>query len=138
MGTAAWIAGGYGSGFWAAAALVSLASAAVGVVVAGSVRLLGAPGFALAALVAVLVDLVSSGGPVGSRLLPDFYRLLAPWMPAGELYGSMRAVLYFDGAGVGRPVVVLGGWLLGGLLLLLLGELLARRRSASPAALPAK
>lgn len=137
MGTAAWIAGGYGSGFWAAAALVSLASAAVGVVVAGSVRLLGAPGFALAALVAVLVDLVSSGGPVGSRLLPDFYRLLASWMPAGELYGSMRGVLYFDGAGVGRPVVVLGGWLLGGLLLLLLGELLARRRSASPAALPA-
>jgi Protein of unknown function (DUF3533) len=139
MGTAAWIAGGYGSGFWAAAALVALASSAVGVVMAGSVRLLGAAGIALAALVVVLVDLVSSGGPVGSQLLPDFYRWLAPWMPANELYGAMRGVLYFDGAGVGRPVIVLGGWLLGGLVLLLMGELLARRRhSASPAVLPAQ
>jgi hypothetical protein len=139
MGTAAWITGGYGSGFWAAAALVALASAAVGVVMAGSVRLLGAAGFALAALVIVLVDLVSSGGPVGSQLLPDFYRWVAPWMPAGELYGAMRGALYFDGAGVGRPVLVLGGWLLGGLVLLSLGELLARRRHpASPATMPAQ
>ena len=122
MGTAAWITGGYGSGFWAAAALVALASAAVGVVMAGSVLLMGAAGFALAALVIVLVDLVSSGGPVGSQLLPDFYRWVAPWMPAGELYGAMRGALYFDGAGVGRPVLVLGGWLLGGLVLLPLGE----------------
>src|SRR4029077_3683736 len=33
MGTAAWIAGGYGSGFWLAAAMVALGSAAVGSIV---------------------------------------------------------------------------------------------------------
>src|SRR5712691_8117762 len=42
MGMAAWIAGGYGDGFWAAAGLDALASIAIGAVVAGLVRLLGA------------------------------------------------------------------------------------------------
>src|SRR5260221_476056 len=64
MGTAAWIAGDYGSGFWTAVAFVSLAALAVGTVVAGCARLLGPPGLGLAALVVVLLDLVSSGGPV--------------------------------------------------------------------------
>lgn len=128
MGTAEWIAGDYGSGLWTAVGLVTLAAAAVGAVVAGLVRLLGAPGIALAALVVVLLDLVSSGGPVGSRLLPDFYRALAPWMPAGPLYDALRGALYFDGAGVGGPLLVLFGWLAAGLVLMSLGELLSARR----------
>src|SRR5205807_7605642 len=78
MGTAAWIAGDYGPGFWSATGIVILASAAIGAVVAGSARLLGTAGLGLAALVVVLLDLVSSGGPVGSQLLPDFYRAIAP------------------------------------------------------------
>jgi hypothetical protein len=132
MGAAALIADGYGSGFWAAVGLVALGSAAVGLVVAGSARLLGRAGVALAALVVVLLGLVSSGGPVGSQVLPDFYRWLAPWMPAAELYSALRGALYFEGAGVGFPLLVLGGWLLGGLVLMLLGELVAsRRRPAS-------
>jgi hypothetical protein len=139
MGSAAWIAGGYGSGFWPAVGLVALASAATGTVVAGSIRLLGTAGLALAALVVVLIDLVSSGGPVGSQLLPDFYRWLAPWMPASELYDGLRGALYFEGAGLDRPVALLAGWLLGGLVLVLLGELVARRSpSASAAGQPAQ
>jgi hypothetical protein len=137
MGSAAWIAGGYGPGFWPAAGLVALASASAGLAVAGSVRLLGRPGFALAALVVVLLDLVSSGGPAGSQVLPDFYRSLAPWMPAGELYNALRGVLFFDGAAIGRSILVLCGWLLGGLALLLLGELVARRSRRALAAPPA-
>jgi hypothetical protein len=139
MGTAAWIAGDYGSGFWTAAALVALASAAVGAVVAGSARLLGAGGLGVAGLVMVLFDLVSSGGPVGSQLLPDFYRWLAPWMPAGPLYGALRGALYFGGAGIGGPISVLTGWLAGGIVLLWFGEVLAtRRRSGAGAVVPAK
>ena len=130
MGTAAWIAGGFGPGFWQATGLVALASLAVGVVVAGCVRLLGAPGLALAVLVVVLLDLVSSGGPVGPRLLPDFYRWLAGGMPAGQLYDALRGSLYFGGASIGNAVLVLLAWLAGGLILLLLGEVVYRRAQA--------
>jgi hypothetical protein len=134
MGTAQLIAGDYGSGFWAAVGLLVLAAAAVGATTAGLVALVGRAGFALAALVIVLLDLVSSGGPVGSRLLPDFYRWLAPWLPASPLYGGLRGALYFDGAGVVGPIVVLSGWFAAGIVLMLLGELVsARRRRGAPA-----
>ncbi|HSS61355.1 MAG TPA: hypothetical protein VLK30_07860 [Candidatus Limnocylindrales bacterium] len=137
MGGAAWIAGDYGSGFWAATGLVVLAATAVGAAVAGSARLLGAAGLGLAALVVVLLDLVSSGGPAGSQLLPDFYRALAPWMPAGSLYSSLRGALYFDGAGTAGPIGVLAGWLVAGIVLLWLGQVVASRRRSSVAAVPA-
>ena len=136
MGMATWIAGDYGSGFWTATVLVALASAGVGAVVAGMAALLGRAGVGLAALVAVLLDLVCSGGPIGSALLPDFYRWLAPGMPAGQLYSGIRGALYFDGAGVGTPVLVLGAWLLGGAVLLAAGAL-ARRGSPRTSLVPA-
>src|SRR5438128_1558326 len=116
--------------FWTATALVALGSAAIGAVVAGAAALLGRPGVALAALVAVLLDLVCSGGPIGSQLLPDAYRWLAPAMPAGQLYSGIRGALYFDNAGVGEPVTVLSLWVAGGLVLLLLGALVTRRAAA--------
>jgi hypothetical protein len=138
MGTAAWIADDYASGFWTAVGLVVLAALAVGTVVAGCARLLGPPGLGLAGLVVVLLDLVSSGGPVGSQLLPDFYRSLAPWMPAGPLYSALRGAIYFDGAGLAGPVLVLSGWLAGGLVLMWLAELVATsRRSRSATLVPA-
>jgi hypothetical protein len=139
MGTAAWIADDYASGFWTAVGLVMLGALAVGTVVAGCARLLGPPGIGLAALVVVLLGLVSSGGPVGSQLLPDFYRALAPWMPAGPLYSALRGALYFDGAGLGTPLLVLFGWIAGGLVLMLLAELVAsRRRSPAASLAPAR
>jgi len=126
MGLATWIAGDYGAGFWTATALVALASAALGAVVAGMARLLGRVGVALSALVAVLFDLVCSGGPIGSSLLPDAYRWFAPAMPAGQVYSGMRGALYFDDAGVSDPVFVLSLWLLAGLVLLAVSRFAVR------------
>jgi hypothetical protein len=134
MGMATWIAGDYGSGFWTAAVLVMLASAAVGAPVAGAARLLGIPGLGLSALVVVLLDLVSSGGPVGSQLLPDFYRWLAPWMPAGTMYEGLRDALYFNSAALERPIAVLAGWLVGGIVLMWLGGLVSTHRPTVAAA----
>ena len=138
MGMAWLIAGDYGSGFWVATALVALGSAAVGAVVAGSARLLGAPGVVLAAIIVVLLDLVSSGGPLGSNLLPDFYRWLAPGMPVAQLYSAILSALYFDNGGIGIPVAVLSAWLAGGLLLMALAELIRSRSHRRVAPAPAR
>jgi hypothetical protein len=129
--TASWIVGGFGSDLVGATAVVMLASAAVGATVAGFARLLGRAGVALAVLVVVLLDLVSSGGPGGSRLLPDFYRALSPWMPAPQLFDALRDTLYFNGAGLTWPVLVLAAWLVGGLIVIALGGLVAGRRAVA-------
>jgi hypothetical protein len=143
MGTAGWVAGGYGAGFWSAAALVALGGAGVAAAAAAGTRLLGAAGVAVAVLVLVLLDLISSGGPLGTAMLPGFYRWLAPGMPAAQLFSAIRGALFFGGAGVGGPVVVLGAWLAGGLALTGLAELARSPRpeptphAAPPAAEPA-
>ncbi|HEV2474936.1 MAG TPA: hypothetical protein VGX22_00245 [Candidatus Dormibacteraeota bacterium] len=133
MGMATWIAGGYGDGIWAAIGLVALASVTVGALVAGLARLLGFPGIGLAALIMVL-SIVSSGGPVGSQLLPDFYRSVAPFLTAGQLYSGLRGALFFNGAAVATPIEVLTAWLVAGLALVGLGELVAARRPKATAA----
>jgi len=128
MGMATWISGGYGDGFWAAAGLVALASMAIGSLVAGLARLLGPPGIGLAALL-MLLSLVSSGGPIGSQFLPDFYRALAPWTIAAQVYTALRGALFFGGAALATPTAVLAGWLVVGLALILLGGLAAGRKA---------
>ena len=131
MGMATWIANGYGDGFWLAAGLVALASMALGAIVGGLARLLGPPGIGLAALL-MLLSLVSSGGPVGSQFLPDFYRALAPWAIAAQLYSALRGALFFGGAALGGPGAVMAGWLVVGLALILL-ERAAGRKPKPPA-----
>jgi hypothetical protein len=94
---------------------------------------------ALAALVLVLLDVLSSGGPLGSALLPAFYRWLAQGMPARQLYSAVRGALFFGGTGIGGPVVVLTAWLAGGLALIGLTDLVRpshRRREAHGAPQP--
>jgi hypothetical protein len=130
-GIAAWIVGGYDvSSAAAMAGLLGLASLAAGTAIAGSSLLLGAPGLGLAGLVVVLLDLISSGGPAGPHFLPDAYRAISPWMPAGQLFDAMRRALYFDGNGVATPVLVMTGWVLVGLVLMLAGAALRTRVEA--------
>jgi len=133
VGMAAWIVGGYDiAGAAAMAGLVALAALATGTVTAGLARLLDAPGLGLAGIVCVLLNLISSGGPAGQEFLPDAYRALSPWMPAGQLFSAFRGALYFDGQGLGTPVLVMAGWLVAGLVLLVLAEGL-RNRVRTPA-----
>jgi hypothetical protein len=55
-------------------------------------------------------------------------------MPASNLYSALRGALYFDGAGTAGPIGILSAWTAGGIVLMALGELAARRRSVSTAA----
>ena len=120
----------------AMAGLVALTALATGTVTAGLSRLVGPPGLGLAGLIVVLLNLISSGGPAGQQFLPDAYRALSPWMPAGQLFSAFRGALYFDGLGVAAPVLVLTGWLVVGVVLMLLAEGV-RNRARTPAAMPA-
>ncbi len=106
---AGWLAGGYGQGTWSMVGLLALLSLAVGSALAAAARYAGPAGVVAGVLVA-LVGLVSSGGPLGTELLPDAYRAVAPWLPVAPAYDALRGALFFDGAGAVRPVLLLGTW----------------------------
>jgi hypothetical protein len=132
--TASWIANDYGNAIVSLIALLAVVSAAIGLVVAACARLAGPAGAALGALVIVLIGLISSGGPLGSTFLPDAYRLVAPWLPIEPAYSAIRGALYFDGAGLATPLLVLGAWIvigLGGLVAADFVTLPGRSRVAS-------
>ena len=52
-------------------------------------------------------------------------------MPAGQLFSAVRGTLYFDNAGITVPFGVLSLWLLGGLILMVAGQLVSRRSAAA-------
>src|SRR5438270_5771325 len=137
VGAATWIAGGYDTAALVPmGGLVALTALAAGTFVAGFARLLGAAGLGLSALVIILLDLISSGGPAGSTILPDVYRWMSPWMPAGQLNSALRGTLYFGGEGVALPVLVISAWLALGLVLVIIGGYV-RRPAAEPEVAPA-
>ena len=116
--TAAWLADGYGDGTLALIGVATLLAFAASAVVAACARWAGAPGVGLAALVIVLLGIVSAGGPLGSSFLPDAYRAIAPWLPVAPAYSAMRGALAFGGVGVVEPALVLSAWALAGLIAL--------------------
>ena len=127
VGAATWIANGYDTAALVPmGALVALTASAAGAFVAGFTRLLGPAGLGLSALVIILLDLISSGGPAGGTILPDVYRWMSPWMPAGQLNSALRGTLYFGGEGVAFPVLVISAWLAVGLVLVIISGLVRR------------
>lgn len=96
--------------FWPVAGLSALLCLAMTSITAALLRLVGLPGVGLAILSLVMVGNSAAGGPVSYRFLPDFYRQLSQYLPAGATVTALRSALYFDNAALAAPLVVLIGW----------------------------
>lgn len=85
----------------------------------------------------VLLSMPSSGGAIPLPMVPEFFQSLHPVLPMGRALDAIRAVLYFDGAGLLPALAVLGGWLALGAALLAAATLRDRsRRRAAEAGAP--
>ncbi len=108
-GVLAWL--GVSAGRYAAeASAISLTVAASALVVAGVVRMVGAAGAGLGALLLVIIGNPLSGIATSPRLLPAPWGELGQWLPTGAGGTLLRTVAYFPGASVWQPVLVLLGW----------------------------
>jgi len=117
------------------AAAVGLAVVAVGATVAGLAAHVGRAGIGIGAVLMVLVGNPWSGLSSAPELLPEPAGAIGQLLPTGAAGGLIRSVAFFDGAGAGPYLLVLGAWALGGLTLLATAGL--RRRSPVGAAAPA-
>ncbi len=123
-------------------ALTGAAAALIGVGFLGSLTFVafvtacqaitGLPGTGLAALAFIFVGNAVSGGTIPFAFLPDGFRQVAPWLPNGAIVSAARDVVYLPGSDLAHPLLVLGIWLAGSMVVLACADLLAlaeRRRA---------
>ena len=123
--------------FLALAGALALAVFAVGATVAGLASRLGRPGIGLGAVLMMLVGNPWSGIGSAPELLPEPAGAIGALLPAGAGGNLLRSVAYFDGAGGGEHLLVLGLWALAGVALLVSARARAGAPHAAPAPVPA-
>lgn len=114
------------------ASVIALSIGAISLTLLGLEWLLGTAGLALGGATMMLLGNPLSGLTSAPEMLPTGWGALGQFLPPGAAGTALRSVSFFDGAGSGRSFVVLGCWLLFGLLLCGLGA--ARGRSRQVAA----
>jgi hypothetical protein len=103
----------------AVAALTIFASGAAS---AGIQAAAGPAGTGLVILVFVILGNAASGGPFARPLLPGLWSTIGGVLPPGASVDLARSSLFFDGARIAGPILVLVGWAaLGTALALALG-----------------
>jgi len=95
---------------------------ASGAATAGIQATLGPAGTGLVILLFVILGNPASGGPFARPLLPGLWRTIGGVLPPGASVDLARSALYFDGARIAGPILVLVGWAaVGSLVALALG-----------------
>lgn len=123
------------SGDWLAeSAVVSLGIAAITLGVLGVAAVAGRAGLVLAELTVIVLGNPLSAAAGAPALLPDGWRELGQALPPGAVVAALRSVSGFDGTGAAGPLTVLVLWVTGGLLLLAVAAVRARRHGADTAA----
>lgn len=126
--------GALGGDWLAESAVVSLGIAAITLGVLGVAAVAGRAGLVLAELTVIALGNPLSAAAGAPALLPDGWRELGQALPPGAIVAALRSVSGFDGTGAAGPLTVLVLWVTGGLLLLAVTAVRARRHGADTAA----
>jgi hypothetical protein len=119
--------GTFTGSYWADAGVLALlvfglSSASSGLVSAQALR----PLEGLFALTMICLGIPSSGALISAALLPQPWRTVGPYLPPAAALNAVRGITFFDGAAIGRSLVILGCWSVLGALLIALGSVAAR------------
>jgi hypothetical protein len=107
--------------------VIAMSISAISLTLLGLEWLLGRVGLALGSAVMMLLGNPLSGLTSAPEMLPTGWGALGQLLPPGAAGTALRSVSFFDGAGSGRPFVVLSCWLAFGLALCALGAMRSQR-----------
>jgi hypothetical protein len=110
--------GDFGSPF-AIGLVGALTIACVGAVTVALQSVLGLIGTGIAILIFVVLGNPSSGGPFPGELLPGLWRVVGELIPTGAATTAVRNLAYFPDASIAGPLIVLGAWLVAGVVVAL-------------------
>ena len=91
-------------------AIAALTIFASGAATGGIQAAAGPTGTGLVILVFVILGNAASGGPFARPLLPGLWRVIGGVLPPGASVDLARSALFFDGARIVGPILVLVGW----------------------------
>jgi hypothetical protein len=91
-------------------AIAALTIFASGAATGGIQAAAGPAGTGLVILVFVILGNAASGGPFARPLLPGLWRTIGGVLPPGASVDLARSALFFDGARIAGPMLVLVGW----------------------------
>ena len=117
-----------GGHFWPIAAMGMLVTLAAATVTIALQTLFGVIGIGLTVVIFVILGNPSAGGAYQPALLPTFWRAISAALPNGAGTDAIRRIVYFDDHGVTPNILVLVGWVVGGVLLTLVA--FATKRTA--------
>jgi hypothetical protein len=103
--------------FWVNSGVVALSIAATALAILGLEALLGIRGLVLGAATMMLLGNPLSGLASAPEMLPSGWGTLGQYLPPGAAGSLLRSTAFFDGAGAGPHVLVLGAWAVAGLAL---------------------
>jgi hypothetical protein len=91
-------------------AIAALTIFASGTATAGIQAAAGPAGTAIVILLFVIFGNSASGGPFARPLLPGLWRTIGGVLPPGASVDLSRSALFFNGARIAGPILVLVGW----------------------------
>ncbi|MEU6393733.1 DUF3533 domain-containing protein [Streptomyces sp. NPDC046939] len=121
------ILGALPGSFWGLAGLGALVTFAVGAITLALEELTGIVGIGLAVLLVVIAGNPSAGGAFPLPMLPPFWQAIGPWLPPGAGTWAARSIAYFHGNALTKPLLVLSGWAVLGVVVTLLTTALRER-----------
>jgi hypothetical protein len=122
---------------WAIAGVIALASVATSTAIVGLRAVGRIPAMVAGVAVIFAIGNPFSGAATSPAMLDPTWAAIGQGIPPGAMATALRSVGYFDGAGVGGPLLVLAAWLVAGCLLALVGGAVqsrARARGSASAA----
>lgn len=118
--------------YWANAGVIALTTFAIAAALIGLYAVIGPAGIGLGWLLLFLLGSPLSGMASAPEMLPSGWGTLGQLLPPGAGGTLLRSTAYFDGAAAATPVLVLAGWVVGGLILAALGRNSRWARSTRP------
>lgn len=98
-------------------------------------RLFGAAGTLIVMTFIVFLNFPSAGGAIPVDLLPPFWQFLHSFWIGAAGVDTARSILYFDGVGILKPILVLLGWFAVALVgYLVVDTMKGKKELANPAA----
>lgn len=114
------------------ATVIGLGVSATSALVIGLAAVMGPPGIAVAAIITLFIANPIAGAAAPPQFLPEPWGAIGQWFVPGASATLLRSVMYFPDAATAVQWTVLGAWLVGGVVLAVVGHHRSRAELAPP------